>query len=202
MKVIFLDIDGVMNSHIFYENRYKRRWRKPITYWYELKRLFRYIFKIEPKGISLDSYKINKKFYTFDYQFKRLVNETCPLKWKWLIEFCNENDVKICISSVWKRHFGDEVGIKLEWWNDALVKLGFNPNIFIGITPGRRTLRGEEIQDFLIATPEITDYAILDDDSDILPEQMSKFHQCDSWFGMSPNHLYKIKRNFDNAYKN
>lgn len=198
MKVIFLDIDGVMNSHVFYNKRHERRWRKPIKWWYELKRLVRKLLGIKSKGVLLTNYKPPKKSFTFNYQFERLQEETCPQKWAWLSEWCNETDTKICISSVWKRHFGTEFYVSTpEKWEDALIKLGFKEGTFVGITGDRRTLRGQEIQEWLDNHPEVEDYAILDDDSDMLPEQFSKFHHSDSWFGLTPNHLYRIGRQFD-----
>ncbi len=199
MKVIFLDIDGVMNSHVFYKQRfYSFKWK--------LNSMFnRIISKIKYvlngfKHKSLAQHKIPDSFYTYEYQLKRLKNETCPEKWEWLSEWCNENDIKICISSVWKHHFGTK-GYEStpEKWEDALVSLGFKPGTFIGITGDGRTLRGEEIKEFIDANPEIVDYAILDDDSDMLEEQFCKFYHCDRWFGLTPNHLYRIKRQFDNS---
>jgi hypothetical protein len=62
-------------------------------------------------------------------------------------------------------------------------------------------MRGEEIKDWLQKNQEVQEYAILDDDSDMLPEQMDKFYHCDGYFGLSPNHLYRIQRAFSGKSK-
>lgn len=208
MKVIFLDIDGVMNSQVFYRERYKKKNWNPVMWWRIIKSKVKKVLGIKPKSFSLVGYKAPDYHYTFKHQFERLKKSTCPQKWEWLSEWCNENDIKICVSSVWKNHFGDKLGdkyrIRPEWWEDALTNLGFKPGTFVGITGNRKSLRGEEIQEWLDQCPQVTDYAILDDDSDMLPEQFKKYHNCDGWFGLSPNHLYRIKRQFDgqSSYEN
>ena len=191
MKVIFLDIDGVMNSHVFYENRHKKRWLKPITYYWKIKSKLRWIFngfKYKPQRLND---KRSSKFDKFSYNFKFLVKETDKQKWKWLSEFCNANDYKICISSVWKRHFKN-----VEHWNKALIMLGFNDNIFVGITGERQTLRGQEIKEW-IDKNDVTAYAIIDDDSDMLKSQMHSFFLVDGYYGLTPNILYRIKKHLN-----
>ena len=78
----------------------------------------------------------------------------------------------VVLSSSWRHH--DE---SVEHIHKRIVQT-------IGKTPYSRTqernLRGYEIQDWLDAHPEVERYAILDDDSDMLPEQMPNFFQT-SW---------------------
>lgn len=192
MNVIFLDIDGCMNSEIFYRERHKTLKNRLYRFKNRIKSRVKWMFN----GFKHDySYKPSTKidYFSYDYTFKRLLSETDMLKWKWLSKFCNENDYKICISSVWKTHFRDPND-----WNRALIALGFNDNIFVGITGNRRTLRGTEIKEW-VDTNNVTKYAILDDDSDMLPEQLSTcYFQVDPYFGLTPNHLYRINRYFKN----
>lgn len=190
MKVIFLDIDGVMNSVDFFTRNHKKRWFKLKTYWYLIK---------PSKIINLKNYKPSKSIYTFKRQFKQLKVDTCPVKWKWLSEFCNKRDIKICVSSVWRNQFRSEISRKDYLWETALQKLGFKENTFVGVTGQKRELRGTEIKEWLEKNPSVEDYAILDDDSDMLPEQMNKFYKCDSYYGLSPNHLYKIGLQFSKS---
>lgn len=193
MKVIFLDIDGVMNSTVFYEQRYKKRWFKFDTYKWLVKSKLRYVFNgFKHKAISLSNYKIDPSHYKFNYKFKRLKEETDKQKWMWLSEFCNKNDYKICISSVWKNHFKETSD-----WNKSLIKLGFKDDIFVGITGSRRTLRGTEIKEW-VDKHDVEKYAIFDDDSDMLPEQLNTcYFQVDGYYGLTPNHLYRIDLYFN-----
>jgi hypothetical protein len=195
MNVIFLDIDGVMNSHVFYERRHKRRLRSWNHIKYVIKKPLLKIGLIQPT--TSDNYKPDKNRFTFEYQFKRLQEETCNEKWQWLSEWCNSTDTKICVSSTWKHHFGTrDYKSTPNLWEDAFQLLGFKPGTYVGITGDRKSIRGEEIKEWLDTNPQVENYAILDDDSDMLIEQFSRFHHCDYWFGMSPNHLYRIERQF------
>ena len=204
MRVIFLDIDGVMNSQLFYEKRHKKRFFTLSFYYYWLKGKIKWIFNgFKHKGVSLKDYKTPKNHKTFKYRFNRLKEETDPQKWEWLIELCKETDSKICVSSVWKHHFD-----ALDKWGDALTLLGFPPHTFIGITGARRTLRGTEIKEWMEVYNEntfsvyggaggiIDQYAIIDDDSDMLEEQMANFFHTDGYCGLTPNTCYRINRHF------
>jgi len=72
------------------------------------------------------------------------------------------------------------------------------PGEIIGITPILRSYRtdddisfkdraerGREIKDYLSQHPEITDYVIIDDDDDFLPEQEDKFVQTWHQYGLT-----------------
>jgi len=205
MKVIFLDIDGVMNSQVFYTDRHKKFYKriKRLYYW-SISWLRLLVTGSRYKTYSFANYKPNPKHFEFDYTFKRLVEETDQKKWMWLSEWCNAYDIKICVSSVWKNHFKD-----VSDWNKALIKLGFNDGIFVGITGNRRTERGTEIKEWIDLNNNessenyfwyggIDKYAIIDDDSDMLPDQMKSFFLVDGYYGLTPNLLYRIKLHFNN----
>ena len=159
-------------------------------YWYRyLVSKSKYILNgCKYKGTHLSD-KRNPKHDLFSYRFKRFTTETDPVRISWLKELCNENGFKIVISSVWKRHFN------VDEWNQAFVKLGFNPDTVIGITETWKTLRGEEIKDW-IEKYGCDNYAIIDDDSDMLPEQMDHFFNTDGYCGLTPSILYRIKNHF------
>lgn len=52
-------------------------------------------------------------------------------------------------------------------------------------TPSLHKKRGDEIKAFLDEHPEISRYIIIDDDSDMLPEQMKNFHLVDRKVGFT-----------------
>ena len=191
MKVIFLDIDGVLNSELFYRSRHKKRFL--INFYYSIKSKIKFVFNgFKYKSISLANYVIPEKHKTFKYLFNRLKKETDPIKWKWLIELVNETDSKICISSCWKHHFGYK---NENWWQKSFELLGFKDDVFVGITGDRKTLRGTEIQDW-VNSHNVNDYVIIDDDNDMLPEQMNRLFLVDNYCGLTPNTCYKIKKYF------
>jgi hypothetical protein len=54
--------------------------------------------------------------------------------------------------------------------------------------------RGDEIAEWLSRHPEVTEYAIVDDDSDMLPEQTSRFVQTSYDVGLTQDHCDRLER--------
>ncbi len=74
-----------------------------------------------------------------------------------------ETDAKIVLSSSWK-HYKDGINEV----NKQVYKIH-------DVTPMVKGVRGNEIKAWLDKHPEVEKYAILDDDSDMLDEQMDNF---------------------------
>lgn len=126
MKVLFLDIDGVLNSATWYKNRPHRFLKDdPEESDWEC--------EIDPAAIL-----ISKKL------------------------FHNVADLQIVISSTWRlNHELDEFKRRLS------QMLSIEPSRVIGKTPKLGTIRGLEIQAWLKDNPQVTKFAIIDDDSDM-----------------------------------
>ena len=135
MKVIFLDVDGVLNS--------------------------------EMSRLRADN---NKNWMRNEVDFEHL---------KLLKKIVEETGAKIVLSSTWRlyhpKHTG---GVRV---TDGLVKVLVDKmaelNLSImDVTPDfKGKKRGLEIQDWLDHHKEIEKYIIIDDDTDMLPEQIPFF---------------------------
>jgi hypothetical protein len=144
MKVIFLDIDGVLNS---FDNMYALRF-------------------IDYNNGPLDRDRYGVFF-----------DERCV---RWLRLILHETKAKIVISSAWK-----DSGLKVmqAMWQERKL-----PGEVIDITPDALDImdesRGREIQMWL-DKHEVESYCIIDDNSDMLPEQMKYFVQTESVVGLN-----------------
>ncbi len=126
MKIIFLDIDGVLNVY--------------------------------PQG----SDKYGSKFHThFMDNLKIIVEKT---------------DAKIVISSTWRMAGLDEMQDMWKHRNLAGEVIDITPNHMV--KTGSTLQRGKEIQEWLEFHPEVVNYIILDDDTDMEEYQMNNFVQC------------------------
>ena len=161
MKIIFLDVDGVLNCQLFYE------------------------------GIDKSASYVEQNI--------------CRDRISWLNDLCKKLDIKIVISSTWR------MGRTIDELKEIFKEVGGEFDI-IGVTPVLREegyVRGNEIAlwiekniEGLTGLPsfDFHDYAIIDDDSDMLLMQANNFFQTDTYSGLTPNTIYRIERFFTKKY--
>lgn len=105
-----------------------------------------------------------------------------------LQKIVEDTGCKIVLSSVWRLH--DE-GIK------TLEFYGINIH---DVTPSISGPRGAEIQHWLFNSDEMVErYAIIDDDSDMLPYQFVNFFQTDPDYGLTETIAYRITHFMNNG---
>lgn len=104
-----------------------------------------------------------------------------------LRKIIHETGCVLVLSSTWRKH------------SDGLDKLKKAGLKFHGMTShgwrkadGKWSIRGDEIQLFLEQHPEITRYAIVDDDSDMLDSQLRNFFQTTVEHGLTETHAHRI----------
>lgn len=161
MKIIFLDIDGVLNTEAF-----------SVAFWEfcKIQNIARPQAKSDANIIMRDEFGIR-----FD-----------PMALRALKLIIEKTEAKIVISSTW-RLSGCEV-MKLMWEMRDL------PGEVIDITPSFNTIagtcRGDEIADWIKGN-DVSSYVIIDDDSDMLPEQLNNFVQTQHEYGLTFNDAEK-----------
>lgn len=98
-----------------------------------------------------------------------LMQHLDPIGCKMLDKICQKTGAKIVISSTW-RHHHDRGSMLCILQNAGFALPDFHKD---WKTPAKMSAtRGEEIKLWLLDHPEVTQYAILDDNSDMLTEQM------------------------------
>lgn len=138
MKIIFLDVDGVLNST-----------RTAIAF----------------GGFPMELH--HKE--AFDWVAIKLLQR-----------LCDSSGAQVVLSSTWRLYFSvkemaDLLGLPI-----------------IDKTPMLSSPRGVEINDWLIRHPEVKHYAIVDDDSDMMPQQQTNFVQTNPEEGLSWANYRKI----------
>ena len=133
MKLLFLDIDGVLNGTVTRE-----RWN----------------------GLTGLDHRLVSMF----------------------LEWLGGKDVGIILSSTWRLY------------DDTKAQLSAVGLSWIGQTPKLRAGRGHEIAQFLNETPGVEAYAILDDCSDMLPEQLPFLVQTSHVHGLRRRNFAKLNR--------
>ena len=92
----------------------------------------------------------------------------------------DETGAKLIISSSWRHSGLDKMKRMWEFRGYPGEIIGVTPDLyrFLDFEGQRTMVRGDEIQAILDREPEITNYVILDDDTDMLPNQMQNFVYC------------------------
>lgn len=164
MRVLFLDFDGVLNSLRYMQASYEERTRAAEAATGYEQHWTHYVLQIDPEAVKL------------------------------VDEVVEHADAHVVVSSTWRKYH--------ELWQ--LVKMLHNrgskldASRFIGrtcdnfeLSNGDWSRRGHEIQAWLDQHPEVTSFAIVDDDSDME-------HLCDrlvqtSWErGIERKHVEKL----------
>ena len=169
MNVIFLDIDGVLNSS-----------RSTVAFQHR-ERILR----------DSDS--------TLAYYYKHTMKTIDPVAIGLINRIIKETKAKIVLSSTHRKHFIDrsegEPKFNLSDIGIYLTALGIKGQL-IGAIPTLGGHRGTEIKAWMDAHPRptIKKYLIIDDDSDMLDEQIPFFVKTTSNDGISfKNYLEAIK---------
>lgn len=169
MNIIFLDIDGVLNSQVFFEKTLLTS-KNPKT---ELKNQVR-------KGIieRLEFYR----------------KQICPERMAWLNKLCEETDSVIVVSSTWRKNKTiEELQEILNYAGAKFKVVGLTPVCACRMRGCEiRSWLDQNGRDYLPY-----DYVIIDDDSDMLLWQQGHFFQTDGYSGLTPNTCYRIKKYFN-----
>ena len=171
--VLFLDIDGVLNS--------------TQDQWVSNHFLKEVEFELSPARCSKHAHVAREW-------------ELEPRKIAILNKTCNMLDLKLVLSSTWRKMFDvDEIdnifAAQFPKWKKGRF-LGKTPNLddgWLQVDPETRQIqrgqqRGTEIAKWLAdntETHKVRNFAILDDDSDFLDGQLPHFVQTNGWIGLT-----------------
>lgn len=139
MKIIALDFDGVLNSH------------QSAVFWHHKRDQSKWETEM------YESWTGTLKEY--------IAQEFCPIAMSNVETLIRKvPDVKIVVSSTWR------IGETVESLKKILHPSKLMADAVIDVTPrlGHGVARGLEIQKWLDGHPEVTDFVIIDDDSDML----------------------------------
>ena len=168
MKVLFLDIDGVLNSENWFA--------------YRIYCVKNNMVNILMNFVDIDDRNIKHKLTMLDDRAIANLNR--------IIE---ETGCKVVLSSSWRSSIESE-----NIFTQNLLKLKGFKYEFYDVTPRLwfsdfSTRRGEEIKFWLDKESEkheIESFVILDDDSDMLPEQTNNFIQIDGQVGLTDRDVF------------
>lgn len=181
---IFLDVDGVLNCEIFYEERYKEIIKyNNIPFYKQVKKVLRKLVKRKDLG-------------KFDY-YKRQMD---PRRIQWLNGLCEDTDSAVVLSASMRSRWSPlELNEIFQYCGATFTIIGKTGHCDCRV-------RGVEIYNWLkdncmywfgVEYYDFYRYVIIDDDSDMLLNQQNHFFHTDNYLGLTPNTCYKIKRFFN-----
>lgn len=120
----------------------------------------------------------------------------------------NVPDVRIVMSTAWRNWYDEDFFEKVFGWylhvdwrtrtdlttQDVREISGYegDPNLTMILLDSGWPWRGSEIQEWLNRHPEVENYVIIDDHSDMLQSQMDNFVQTESHLGLTKDHADTI----------
>jgi len=182
-SIIFLDIDGVLNSQLFYEEQFKHLQR------FDSIPLYRVVKKQLKKLVK------KKEISRMEYYKSQI----CGKRISWLNTLCEETNSGIVLSASMRG------GKTVKQLQEIFNYCGATFTIIDKTGHSESRIRGVEIHKWLqdncmcwfgVNHYDFYRYAIIDDDSDMLLNQQNHFFHCDNYSGLTPNTCYKIKRFF------
>lgn len=152
MKIIFLDMDGVLCTN-----------RAHVAQGYQDMPNHGFMDALDREGVGMLN-RIHNKYHPVQY----------------------------VLSSTWRRfHTRTEM---IEWLQRYGWTGEFHPD---WATPYLGTIRGEEVKNWLDRHPEVSNYVILDDNSDMREDQKFHFVQTSDTDGISLRNYVQIEKVFD-----
>lgn len=142
MRVLFLDVDGVLNNH-------------------------KTLRVVQPE---MDIFKIDMELVD---RLKKIIKDT---------------QCELVLSSTWRSFDGGREFLE-----------NYIGTYFLSKTDHLGGCRGDEIQAWLRVRPEVTTYAIVDDDGDMLEGQLRNFFQTDPEYGLTDTIAYRITYHLNNG---
>lgn len=181
-NLIFLDIDGVFNCQLFYEEQFAgNAFLEGIPLYKQCKKMLRKLLK--SKKIGRDEY------------YK---SQLCSKRIGWFNDLCKATDSVVVISSSWRNNN------TVEQLQEIMNNSGATFTI-IDKTPDTGFARGTEIKQWLedncmkyfgVHYFDFYNYAIIDDDSDMLLDQAPYFFKTDKYSGFTPETYERIHKFF------